>query len=175
MVGHSKNDELRTPDYIYDWLWRRFRLDFDAAASHANHRCPDYATKDGTFVTIRDEWGKLCPGRTAQANDLDGLTVPWRGLRVFVNPPYSRGMIEKFVDKAIAERDNAEIIVMLVKVDTSTEWWRKLSAHAHVEFLGRVRYLDENGGPLRDKNGKATAATFPSCVAIFRPSEPKPR
>ena len=159
LTGHSRNDELRTPDYIYDWLNRRFAFNFDAAASHENRRCWEYATVEGKFEA--DGSGYWLTGTE------DGLTCLWEDYRVFVNPPYSRGLLEAFVDKAIEERDNAEIIVMLVKVDTSTRWWRKLAEASHIEFLRRVRYLDETGKPL-------PAATFASAIAIIRPSEPKP-
>lgn len=56
---------------------------------------------------------------------------------------------------------------MLVKCDTSTENYRMLEAHAHIEHLRRVRYEDENGKLL-------PAATFASCLAIIRPTEPRP-
>ena len=164
--GHSGNDELRTPGYLWDWLNRRFDFDYDAAASHENRRCGMWSTQDGTFGLTPDIWGRT--GTEYVRGSLkDGLTYPWKGRRVFVNPPYSRPLLGQFIEKAISERDNAEIIVMLVKCDTSTENYRMLEAHAHIEHLRRVRYEDENGKLL-------PAATFASCLAIIRPTEPRP-
>lgn len=157
--GHSGNDELRTPGYLWDWLNRRFRFDYDAAASHENHRSGSYSTIDGSFVET--------PSGHTQISPADGLMFSWGHRRVFVNPPYSRPLLGQFIEKAIAERDKAEIIVMLVKCDTSTENYRLLAAHAHIEYLGRVRYESETGKLL-------PAATFASCIAILRPTEPRP-
>lgn len=155
LVGHSRNDEQRTPRYLWDALNRRFRFDLDAAASQANALTRHYSTVEGTFHGA---------SRVTREN---GLTYPWRDRRVFVNPPYSRPLMGQFIRKAIEEKDNAEIIVMLTKCDTSTENYRLLAANAHIEYLGRVRYEDEHGKPQ-------PAATFASCIAILRPTEPKP-
>jgi phage N-6-adenine-methyltransferase len=159
LQGHTGNDELRTPDYLYDWLNRRFAFNFDAAASHENARCPEYATVDGVWE--RDECGPILWG------DENGLTTSWEDRRVFLNPPYSRALLFQFIGKAIEERDHAEIIVMLVKWDTSTGNSRLLEQFAHIEPLRRVRYCDPDGKPL-------PAATFASAIAILRPSEPRP-
>lgn len=163
--GHSKNDELRTPRYLWDWLDRRFRFDLDAAASHENARTDLYCTVDGTYDRHLGLGAGLGEG-PYRCGAGDGLTQPWLNSRVYVNPPYSRPLLGQFIEKAIAERDNAEIIVMLVKCDTSTENYRMLERNAHIEHLRRVRYEDENGKLL-------PAATFASCLAIIRPTEPR--
>jgi hypothetical protein len=155
--GHSKNDELRTPAYIYDWLNRRFRFTCDAAATIENTKCASF------FVgpCVRDQMG---PTTTLICEC--ALCSSWKGQRVFLNPPYSRPLFGQFIESSIEERDNAEIIVMLVKWDTSTENARLLRQYAHIEELRRVQYDDENGNPL-------PAATFASAIAILRPSEPR--
>ncbi len=159
--GYTGNDELRTPAYLWDWLNRRFQFNLDAAASHANAKTDIYCTAEGTFASGR---GVLAPPPWL---DDDGLTYSWACSRVFVNPPYSRPLLGQFIAKAIEERDRANIIVMLVKCDTSTGNYRLLQQYAHIEHLRRVRYEDEAGKLL-------PAATFASCIAILRPSEPKP-
>ena len=164
--GHSGNDELRTPGYLFNWLCRRFRFTFDAAASNDNHRCEVWATADGVYGLDQDCWGRTGPAYS-KLSEKDGLSVPWAHQRVFVNPPYSRPLLGQFITKAIEERDAADIIVMLVKCDTSTENFRLLQQYSHIEYLRRVRYDDEDGNPL-------PAATFASCLAILRPSEPRP-
>lgn len=162
--GHSGNDELRTPHYLYDWLDGRFRFNLDAAASHENALCDEYCTAEGTFHRPDRLWDKALP-ELVQDSDKDGLSQAWLNWRVFVNPPYSRPLLGQFIDKAIAEKDAAEIIVMLVKCDTSTENYRRLAANAHIEHLRRVRYESADGVLL-------PAATFASCIAILRPTEP---
>jgi phage N-6-adenine-methyltransferase len=59
----------------------------------------------------------------------DGLANPWFGT-VYCNPPYSGP--DKWVDKGISEssKDDVELIIFLVKGDSSTNWWHDLYEHA---------------------------------------------
>lgn len=57
---------------------------------------------------------------------IDGLSLEWKD-RTFVNPPYSN--TEGWVDKAIEENMKGKFIVMLLRMDTSTGWFRKLKEH----------------------------------------------
>ena len=43
----------------------------------------------------------------------------------------------------------------------------KHSPNAHIEYLRRVEYESDDGTPR-------PAATFASCIAIIRPTEPRP-
>lgn len=149
LTGHSGNDEIGTPQGLFDWLNRRFLFSFDAAASHENHKLPFYATIDGLFYD-------LSGGVRTEASD--GLTASWNDLRVFVNPPYSQPLMGQFIQKAIDERNSAQIIVLLVKFDPSTKNGRLLMDNFHLEYLPRVKY-----------DGMKHAATFPSVVAIAKP------
>ena len=153
LTGHSGNDEIGTPDALYEWLDRRFQFNYDAFASHANHLCTTYSTMDGTFEDWHSDGRHYITGE-------DGLEYGWQGARVFWNPPYSRPLFGLAVDKAIAERNNVEISAGLVKWDTSTESCRKLMQYAHVELLKRVQY-----------KGMKAAATFASAIVIMRPDE----
>lgn len=157
LQGHSGNDEIGTPDDLFEWLNRRFQFDYDAFASHENALREDYSTVDGTFCTDRPLDGN--PSGPSLIEHLDGFDFPWAGCRVFANPPYSAGMIMRFAVKAYAERDSAAIIVGLVKWDTSTEASRFLTTFCHVEPLPRIKY-----------KGMAQAATFASAIVIVKPS-----
>jgi len=95
--------------------------------------------------------------------EMDGLNVSWDYYDydgVFVNPPYSKP--KPWVQKAIRSRRDAEhgsayCIVMLLKHDTSTEWYRLLH-----EF--GAHFLLVNG---RLKHGTNTGAAFPSMLVIL--------
>lgn len=138
--GSSQNDEIQTPQELFDRLNRAFGFDTDAFASDSNHLLPMYWTQE-----------------------TDALAQDWSGRRVFANPPYSRGLINLAVDKMIAERNQAEIIVTLIKVDTSTQWWQRLAAHAHIDYLPkRVKYYHPN--PPAGWAG----ASFPSAICILK-------
>lgn len=96
-------------------LHERFRFTIDAAASPTNARLP-------RFWTLED----------------DALSQSWAGERVWCNPPYSD--IAPWVNKAWAEAEHAEVIVMLLPANrTEQVWWQEM-----VE-----PYRDRPGSPLR--------------------------
>lgn len=151
LVGHSGNDEIGTPDGLWNKINARYRLDYDAFASHDNALCDSYSTIGGTFEKSFDGYPP------AMASAQSGLDFPWKGMRVFLNPPYSNPLMRQAIEKCIAERNNAEIIVGLFKCDTSTGNFKLLNEYADLTFLKRVKY-----------KGMKQAATFASCIAVFR-------
>ena len=82
--------------------------------------------------------------------DDDGLAQVWRG-RVFLNPPYTGGLVDQFADKLIAEvvAGNVTEAVWLTNNSADTGWFHRLVKHmAVVVFLrGRVRFwgVDDQG------------------------------
>lgn len=125
--------EWRTPPDLFARLNRRFRFDYDAFASHENTLLPCYSTTEGTFG----------PGNLG-VNGGDGLTHDWYSERVFMNPPYSRGLIEQCVEKAYNERNDAAIIVALLPAATETRWFQQyILPYCHIDWLPkRVRFID---------------------------------
>ena len=53
----------------------------------------------------------------------DGLEIEW-GSRSFCNPPYSE--TEKWIRKAIEEHKKGKTVVLLLRLDASTKWFRDL-------------------------------------------------
>ena len=85
----------------------------------------------------------------------DGLGSSWKD-RSFVNPPYSTPL--KWVEKAIEENKKGKLVVLLLKVDTSTKWFSLLQNYENSNFLwinGRLKY--ETGKPC----------PFPSCLVVL--------
>ena len=89
--------------------------------------------------------------RTVQADDWydqeqDGLKHDWPG-NVWLNPPYSRGLIDKFVDKLLDQfaRGDTKQAIVLVDSRTDTQWFNKLCSMASaVAFTrGRVHFYNE--------------------------------
>lgn len=149
LAGSSGNDEISTPRWLFNRLNESFAFDYDAFASHENHLLPTYSTIGGTYV----EGEHLI--------DKDGLVLSWSGRRVWLNPPYS--ILLPVITKCVLERNEAAIIVALVKVDTSTRWWQLLERHAHIDFLPkRVKFHHPN--PPKGWSG----ASFPSAIAIMK-------
>jgi len=123
------NDEWETPDWLFQALHAEFRFTIDAAASRTNHKLPRY-------WTARD----------------DALQQSWAGERIWLNPPYSRGQIERWLAKVRKEVDApspAQLVVALLPADTSTQYFHRSIAQAdEVRFLeGRVRFVGAPGAP----------------------------
>ena len=103
------------------------------------------------LMDVFQDWFDPCPNE----DSVNGLNIEW-GYRTYVNPPYSNPY--PWVRKAIDESKKGKIIVLLLKHDSSTEWYRLLHENgAHfVAFIGRLRFSDSSNSP-----------PFPSVLAIL--------
>lgn len=133
----SNTDEWATPVEFYKKLDKEFNFNLDPCATHENHKCKKYYTKED-----------------------DGLKHSWRYHRVFMNPPYGRE-IGKWVAKAYEENlCNNTFIVMLLPARTDTKWfhdWIYKKGNAEIRFIkGRLKFND----------GKQSAP-FPSMIVIY--------
>ena len=100
----------------------------------------NWGTPDWLMNVFKD-WFDPCPFNPNPS--MDGLSIEWKD-KTYVNPPYSNPL--KWVEKAIEENKKGKIIVMLLKVDTSTRWFAKLNeAGAHFLWLhGRLKFKGKN-------------------------------
>lgn len=133
----SARDDWATPPALYDALFAELGpFDLDPASDESNFKCERH-------YTVED----------------DGLAQPWSG-SVWLNCPYGRNVIDRWVDKAIREADNCRIICLLVPARPGSLWFDRLLARAdEIRFLsGRVTF-----------EGATNPAPFPSAVFILRP------
>lgn len=130
----SARPDWATPPEVFDPLNAKYRFTLDACASPENAKCPK-------FYTEAD----------------NALLLPWRG-RVWMNPPYGRG-IGKWMEKAYRESEtNAELVLCLVPARTDTAWWHDWAAKGIVSFIrGRIRFV-----------GAESCAPFPSALVLFQ-------
>jgi phage N-6-adenine-methyltransferase len=81
----------------------------------------------------------------------DGLAHPWRG-RVWLNPPYHRGLLPAFVDKLLEEVEAERVVaaVMLTNNCTDTAWFARAQATAAAICFttGRISFLEPGGREL---------------------------
>ena len=129
--------EWTTPQDLFAQLHAEFHFTLDVAAQPENALCE-------RFYTPQD----------------DGLSQPWEGV-CWCNPPYGRGRIDRWLQKASESAQAGATVVCLVRVSTSARWWQSYItplSSADVRFL-----------PYRLKfGGSGVNAPFDSAVVIFR-------
>lgn len=114
------------------------------------------------------------PGGIAE----DALAVSWRQeggpVRAFCNPPYSRGIVDRFMRKAAAEaRLGHAATTFLVFTWTDRPWWHELiwdrggrcfRPNVIVDFPeGRTRFLRPDGTPAGSPWDPSAIITFVGC------------
>lgn len=118
-------DEWYTPKKIIDNLCK-FELDPCAPVKRKWETAASYYTKED-----------------------NGLIQNWEGKRIWLNPPYSRPLINQFIDKMI--ENNNGIMITFNRTDTIMFQDLIFNYASGIMFLkGRVKFYDENwneGGP----------------------------
>lgn len=129
----SEKSEWETPPEFFDSLNYIFDFDWDACATQQNSKCgPCY-------------W--------SIAND--ALTQEWGTQKIWMNPPYGRG-IGKWVKKAYEESLKGALVVCLLPARPDTQWW-KICKKGTIKFIeGRLKFV-----------GAESSAPFPSAIVIF--------
>ena len=132
----SKSMEWATPREFFRKLDDQFGFTLDPCARSHNALCSKYFTPED-----------------------DGLIQDWSGNKVFVNPPYGRG-IGHWVKKSYEEGCKEDTtVVMLIPARTDTKYW-----HDYAMKADEIRLIK---GRLKFGGGK-NSAPFPSAVVVFR-------
>jgi phage N-6-adenine-methyltransferase len=140
LMFSSNSAEWSTPKNFYEKLNNRFQFDLDPCCTKETSKCEEFYTEED-----------------------DGLTKSWSGKRVFMNPPYGRG-IDKWIEKAYKEGQKLNTqVVCLIPARTDTKYWHKFCMKASEIYFVKGRLHFENKGAKQ-----TNAAPFPSAVVIFR-------
>ena len=85
----------------------------------------------------------------------DGLAHEWHG-HVWLNPPYARGLIDRFVYKLIGSHEVTEAI-MLTNASTDTAWFHAAATASTALCItrGRIKFLTPDGIKGSPPNGQA--------------------
>lgn len=106
------------------------------------------------------------PAREHFTREDDGLSRAWHG-RVYMNPPYVRGVIDTWIEKVREEYESGRVseAAVLVAARTDTQWYRILSPkYPRCEIEGRLEFIP---GPGVTRSGKAG---YPSVVYYLGPN-----
>jgi phage N-6-adenine-methyltransferase len=142
--------EWETPDDLFASLDREFRFTIDVCATAGNRKVETFYSKED-----------------------DALTQPWNG-RVWCNPPYKRGLTEKFIKKGVDEvssNEACELAVFLLPSRTDTQWFHECiwdSAAHHPRTGVEMRLLRGRVKFIGAVTANYSAAPFPSVVVVFR-------
>ena len=120
-----------------------------------NWRIPKYVYDylDEEFCFIFDP----CPPKPK----FDGLEIEWSDMN-FVNPPYSRSELPKWITKGIIEQKKKHYSVFLIPSRTDTKWFYKMYENAtEIRFIvSRIKFV-----------GAKNSAPFPSMIVFFGPKQ----
>jgi len=133
--GCDNKDKWETPQFIFNVLNEEFSFTLDPCCDVNTAKCKNFFTEKE-----------------------DGLIQSWKNEIVFVNPPYSRGNIDKWMKKCYEESLNGTKIIALIPVSSSSNWWHKYVWNkSEIRFYkGRIKFV---GAPF--------TAPFSSCLAIY--------
>lgn len=134
----SYNDEWETPQELFDDLNKVWGFELDVCATRYNRKCKLFFDKEQ-----------------------DGLAQEWKGT-CWMNPPYAKGIIDRWVAKAVSETraERCVVVVALLPVRTDTRWW-----HEHIEGNPDV-YVEFHSKRTRFKGAKHNAP-FATCIVYF--------
>jgi len=130
------NDERTTPRWFFDKVDEQFRFTLDAAATAKNTLCACYYDKA-----------------------LNGLCQPWSGHVVWCNPPYSRGQLYQWVEKANSEMGACSLL--LIPGDCSTK-----ASQSALALATAILFIDKRLAFDDEKS----SAKFCSWLALFNGS-----
>lgn len=116
---HSNKDLWETPEHIFRRLDQMYDFDLDPCCTIESAKC-------SFFYTPKE----------------DGLSIKWHGETAFVNPPYSRGNIDKWVYKCYLEAIEGVQVIALLPVSTSADWFQKFCLGNTIYWVDkRIRFV----------------------------------
>ena len=157
LISSDLNDDMKnswgSDPVVYNAMDLEFNFSLDAAASDKNHKCDWYLTKEDDALSM--DWVISIQDHASVKN-----TAVW------INPPYGRGMIKKFMRKCIEEKERGVTSVLLVPATLDAQW-------LPINEISEIRVI--TGGRLSfyhpETNKKVNGNTKGSMFVIFRPSK----
>lgn len=140
-VTVASSDTWATPRWVVEWVAKTLGVDgfdFDPCCHPSTAKAPDFISPDRG----------------------DGLVDPWRGRRVWVNPPYSNQ--GDWLRRCAYEARNGRNVVALVMPSFDSAYWRPAVWDTATEIWmleGRIAF-EVDGEPRPGGNVR-------SCVVVY--------
>ena len=125
----NEKDAWATPQWLFAALDEEFLFIRDVAASVNNKKCHHFIDINQNALTM-DDWLEGMRGYESLAHKA-----------VWCNPPYSRGMVKAFMEKAYQQcRDNKITVVLLVPATVDAGWWPENATEIRLITKGRISF-----------------------------------
>lgn len=160
IITSDLNEDLKndwgTDPVIFNAMNKEFLFSLDAAANNNNYKVANYLTKQQDALKVDWRYNIIV---YEQANYLNRLSV-------WINPPYGKGYIKKFMAKCIEEKSKGVTSVMLVPATLDAQWL-PISEISEIRIItgGRLSFYH----PVTNK--KVNGNTRGSMFVIFRPTK----
>lgn len=127
-LSANDKDSWSTPQWLFDVLTYEFFFCVDVAASRDNAKCHRFYTELDNALTM-DNWGAH-PKLGKMAYEY-----------VWINPPYSRGMVKAFLEKAHEQCVKHKInSVLLIPATPDASWWPTNASEVRFITGGRISF-----------------------------------
>ena len=92
-----------------------------------------------------DEDNPNVPAKKVYTEITNGLAHRWTANSVFKNQPYSQS--DKWIPYAVSQYElgYAKEMILLIKLDVSTKWWRSVSQYSWIAVNERMKFGDGTG------------------------------
>ena len=92
-----------------------------------------------------DEDNPNVPAKRVYTEITNGLAHRWTANSVFMNHPYSQS--DKWIPYAVSQYElgYAKEMILLIKLDVSTKWWRSVSQYSWIAVNERMKFGDGTG------------------------------
>lgn len=149
-LSQDLKNSWATDPLIFKAMDKEFNFSMDAAANDQNHKCDIYLTREND--AIDQPWGWILRDHKSK--------------NVWINPPYGKGYIKKFMQKCIEQKDIGVTSVLLVPATLDAQWL-PISDISEIRIVtgGRLSFINPVDGTKVNGNTKG------SMFVIFRPSK----
>ena len=147
IIYSSNSDEWGTPQDKFNEWDKEFKFTLDPCCN--------------IYRQLKHDWRQH-----AKLDYIDGLSLEWKNQRVYVNPPYSNKNVELWCKKCFDEKDQAELIVLLIPLSKgSTKYFHKyVYPYAEIRMLeNRLKFVPLDGQ-------KQSSNPMGSMLCIFKRS-----